>query len=103
MSTPSDTIDPSKFHLNRSFSLGDIGVCISLLLAGFLSFSSIDKRVTITEGSLARIESDQKSNSLEMKVDLKDTQKQVLELRSDVTRLVYAIERGRPASEQVRK
>lgn len=82
-----------RFAINKSVSIGDIAVCITLLAAGFMSFSSVDKRVTLTEQAQIRLEKDVMSNALENKVDQKELQKGLGDLKTEVMRLTYIVER----------
>lgn len=79
----------SRFSINRSISVGDIVVCISLVTMGVFSFTSLDKRLTLAEANLV----DVKSNFLDTKVDARETQKTMEQLRTEVLRMSYIIER----------
>lgn len=79
----------SRFSINRSISVGDIVVCISLVTMGVFSFTSLDKRLTLAEANLV----DVKSNFLDTKVDSRETQKTMEQLRTEVLRMSYIIER----------
>lgn len=79
----------ARFSINRSISVGDIVVCISLVTMGVFSFTSLDKRLTLAESSLL----DVKSNFIESKVDARETQKTMEQLRTEVLRMSYTIER----------
>lgn len=79
----------TRFSINRSISIGDIVVCISLLSAGILYGTSLDKRLTLVEATQVNAN----SNFLEMKVDSRETQKTIESLRTDVLRMSYAIDR----------
>lgn len=79
----------TRFSINKQVSIGDILVCISLLSAGILYGTSLDKRLTLVEATQVNAN----SNFLEMKVDSRETQKNIEGLRTDVLRMSYAIDR----------
>lgn len=78
-----------RFSINRSISIGDILVCISLLTAGILYGTSLDKRLTLAESNLVNMN----SNFLETKVDARETQKTIESMRTDLLRMNYSVDR----------
>lgn len=81
-----------KFGISTVFTIGDVAVCISLIVTGFQIYNAIDKRVTLVESAQARLESDTKSNTLGIKVDVKDVQNAVQRLSTEVVTLRASVD-----------
>lgn len=88
-------VQESKFKLARTVTLGDIGVCATMVIAAFSAYSSLDKRVEKVEYAQQVQEGRTKESLLDLKVDVKEVQSKLSEVQRDIARIppsqVYTI------------
>lgn len=76
-----------KFKLARTVTIGDICVCITMVVAILTAYSSLDKRVEKVEYSQQVQESRTKESLLDLKVDVKEVQSKLSEVQRDIARI----------------
>lgn len=92
-----------KFKLAKTITVGDLGVCATMILAMFTAYSTLDKRVEKLEYSQQVQESRTKESLLDLKVDVKEVQSKLSEVQRDIARIppsqVYNIRAPREKKE----
>lgn len=76
-----------RFKLNKTITVGDIAVCVTVICGMFAAYSSLDKRVEKVEYAQTIQENRTKESLLDLKVDVKEIQGKISEVQRAIDRI----------------